>query len=218
MKFPFRVRPSFRDELLVSGSVCKTSSSQDKICNFNPEEKKPSFKHPKKSWFPSFFLEETLQSKKTSGCLCGFDLWQWCPLANESRAIEGILESSHVFLHLKDDIHIRTLPKTNIAPENRPGFKRKLDLNQPSIFRCELFVSGMVYSPGWTLSKRIPVYTKKKGDFGYPWLFWGGVRGTTFIKAELYMIFKEGNIILRLLMDLSLPLSSQITCQLRHGM
>ena len=38
-----------------------------------------------------------------------------------------------------------TLPKTNIAPENRPGPKRKL-VFQPSIFGCKLFVSGMVSS------------------------------------------------------------------------
>ena len=35
-----------------------------------------------------------------------------------------------------------TLPKTNIAPENRPGPKRKFAF-QPSIFRCKLAVNYM---------------------------------------------------------------------------
>ena len=36
-----------------------------------------------------------------------------------------------------------TLPETNIAPENRPSQKEGL-VFQPSIFRCELLVSGRV--------------------------------------------------------------------------
>ena len=36
-----------------------------------------------------------------------------------------------------------TLPETNIAPENRPSQKETI-VFQPSIFRCELLVSGRV--------------------------------------------------------------------------
>ena len=36
-----------------------------------------------------------------------------------------------------------TLLETNMAPENRPGRKRKI-VFQPSIFRCELLVLGSV--------------------------------------------------------------------------
>ncbi len=42
-----------------------------------------------------------------------------------------------------------TLPETNMAPENRPKPKRKVDkvVFQPSIFRGELLVSGRVTLP-----------------------------------------------------------------------
>ena len=44
---------------------------------------------------------------------------------------------------MASDTTSNTLPETNIAPENRPGPKRKL-IFQPSIFRCEPLVSGRV--------------------------------------------------------------------------
>ena len=45
-----------------------------------------------------------------------------------------------VWHHPRND---KTLPETNISPENRPKPKRKV-VFQPSIFRCELLVSGRV--------------------------------------------------------------------------
>ena len=44
---------------------------------------------------------------------------------------------------LEDVAETCTLPRTNVAPENRPSQKETI-VFQPSIFRCKLLVSGRV--------------------------------------------------------------------------
>ena len=46
---------------------------------------------------------------------------------------------TYVYIYIYD---IYTLPETNMAPKNRPSQKETI---QPSIFRCELLVSGRVF-------------------------------------------------------------------------
>ena len=70
-----------------------------------------------------------------------------------------------------------TLCETNIyiAPENRPGPKRKL-VFEPSIFRGELLVSGRVDPPKSMVSNRNFALC-----FGAMLVFWVGVNHYTLV-------------------------------------
>ena len=79
-------------------------------------------------------------------------------------------------------------PETNISPENRP-FQRETIVFQPSIFRCELLVSGSVYS--WFFGTGSWVWMAKRYIYihllikGFSCAFVGGWSTTTSILMDV---------------------------------